>query len=131
MRLIFLFITALWPAMALAQNTSASGERLFDLHCAACHGADARGTGIVGATLEETPADLTTLTKRNGGPFPVSLTVTKIDGRTRVRAHGREMPVYGYFFKGPKETLQTPEGESIDTTIAIAQIIAWLRTIQR
>ena len=38
----------------------ARGTQLYSLHCAMCHGADARGTGTVGAFLvKKKPSDLT------------------------------------------------------------------------
>ena len=130
MRIPYLILFALWPSHSLAEGTPAPGERLFALHCAACHGLDARGTGSIGAALAENPADLTTLAQRNGGRFPVMQAVSKIDGRTEVAAHGDAMPVYAYFFDGPKTTLQASDGKTIETTEAIAQIVFWLSTQQ-
>ncbi len=131
MRFSCILLFAFWPVVSLANDPEAQGKRLFALHCAACHGDDARGSGSVGAALEENPADLTVLQRDNGGTFPVLRTVTKIDGRTIVKAHGATMPFYGYFFKGPVETLHTASGDAVETTRAIAQIITWLEAIQR
>jgi hypothetical protein len=40
--------------------------------------------------------DLTTLSKNNGGVFPISRVYNVIDGREEVKAHGtREMPIWG------------------------------------
>jgi len=46
------------------------GATLFTTHCAACHGKDARGSGIITSALRHTPPDLTRYTARNGGVFP-------------------------------------------------------------
>jgi hypothetical protein len=42
------------------------------------------------------PADITTLSKRNGGTFPINRVYEIIDGRQEIKAHGpREMPIWG------------------------------------
>ncbi len=46
------------------------------------------------------PADLTGLSKRNGGEFPFWRVYGIIDGRQRIQSHGpSEMPVWGERFK--------------------------------
>ena len=39
------------------------GKAEFELHCAVCHGMDAKGNGFVGASLKVSPPDLTVLAK--------------------------------------------------------------------
>jgi mono/diheme cytochrome c family protein len=64
--------------------------------CAACHGEDGKGDGILASVLKVPPADLTTLAGRNGGFFPLSAVTEIIDGRTLIAAHGtRKMPMWG------------------------------------
>lgn len=76
-----------------------SGEELFMRYCAACHGADAMGTGPVARTLNKQVPDLTRLADRAGGEFPAGATRDAIDGRSMVVSHGtRQMPVWGYEF---------------------------------
>jgi mono/diheme cytochrome c family protein len=68
--------------------------------CAACHGEDGRGGGILASILKVPPADLTTLARRNGGYFPLTAVTEIIDGRTLIAAHGtREMPIWGFDVK--------------------------------
>ena len=43
------------------------GKQEFELHCAVCHGLDAKGNGFLGASLKIVPPDLTSLAKNNGG----------------------------------------------------------------
>src|SRR5260370_17881984 len=47
-----------------------SGKLQFRQYCAQCHGMDATGDGPVAAALNHKPANLTTLSKNNGGGFP-------------------------------------------------------------
>ena len=57
---------------------------------------DRSGYRAVLELSEQTPANLTTLSKNNGGVFPFARVYQIIDGREQVQAHGiREMPVWG------------------------------------
>lgn len=88
----------LWVSASQAQQTVDFGRREFERSCASCHGIDANGQGPMRHDLTRQPADLTTLTKRNGGVFPYLQLWETIDGRVAplFSAHGaREMPVWG------------------------------------
>jgi mono/diheme cytochrome c family protein len=75
------------------------GSRLFQTHCASCHGLTARGGGPVASHLRPSPPDLTQFTRRNGGMFPRERVYRIIDGRD-VSVHGSgDMPVWGDVFK--------------------------------
>jgi mono/diheme cytochrome c family protein len=76
------------------------GPEIFKNHCATCHGSDGRGHGPVAADLKHTLPDLTTLTARNGGKFPLERVKQVIEGQAETpAAHGtREMPVWGPVF---------------------------------
>lgn len=72
------------------------GKRLYDGHCAVCHGKQGKGDGPYAGMGETRVADLTTLSKRNNGAFPFQRVYDIIDGREAVKAHGsREMPIWG------------------------------------
>jgi mono/diheme cytochrome c family protein len=87
-----------------AQSVDAGGQIVdigkyeYDGHCAICHGLSGTGQGIepYWNFLNKTPANLTTLSKNNGGVFPFARVYQTIDGREQIQAHGtREMPVWG------------------------------------
>lgn len=81
------------PLVAHAQEV---GQNEYMNSCAACHGADAKGSGPVNEALTIVAPDLTTLAARNGGKFPLLDVIQTIDGRRDVAAHGtRAMPVWG------------------------------------
>src|SRR5579863_4277202 len=83
-------------AAARAQDAD-PGKTAYLASCAACHGADGKGDGILNSVLKTPPADLTTLAKRNDGMFPIAAVSEIIDGRTLIAAHGsREMPIWGF-----------------------------------
>ena len=89
----------------------ASGKEMYVNHCAACHGADAKGDGPAAAALKTAPADLTTLAKKNSGKFPANHVYSSIVGDLNVPAHGTaEMPIWGNVYsamsKGRKAEVQ-------------------------
>lgn len=104
------------------------GREAFATHCAACHGADGRGSGPTAAALVTPPADLTRIAARRGGDFPADDITAWIDGRMAPTAHGtREMPVWGYRFA---EGL--PPGELSQDLVRgrILTVVEYLRSIQ-
>jgi mono/diheme cytochrome c family protein len=83
-------------ASAWSQEINA-GKTSYLSSCAPCHGADAKGNGFLSAVLTTPPGDLTTLTRRNGGVFPIAAVTEIIEGRTLIAAHGtRDMPIWGF-----------------------------------
>jgi len=76
-----------------------SGPLQFREYCASCHGMDAKGDGPVAASLKKKPADLTMLSKNNGGVFPTDKVRDFINGSKTAAGHGtREMPLWGNAF---------------------------------
>jgi len=82
------------------QSTSAaSGKGMFNSYCAVCHGTDGKGNGPAAAALKMPPADLTVLSKNNGGKYPALKVSSAIRGDVDVPAHGnKEMPIWGRLF---------------------------------
>jgi mono/diheme cytochrome c family protein len=82
--------------MPIAADQLDIGKREFDASCANCHGLNGKGGGQFAQLLQLRTPDLTTLSKNNGGVFPISRVYNVIDGREEVKAHGtREMPIWG------------------------------------
>ena len=78
----------------------ARGEESFMRNCASCHGTQAIGDGPVAATLKVEPANLTQLSKKEGGEFPFWRVHRSVDGRLELPSHGtREMPIWGFVFR--------------------------------
>lgn len=81
---------------------SLSGPEMYRTFCASCHGVDGKGNGPAAAALKKAPADLTLLSKKNGGKFPAERVRAFIEGTDpkTVEAHGsREMPIWGDVFR--------------------------------
>ena len=90
-----MIIAATGVTTAVAADKVDLGKREYDSNCIACHGKDLKGGAYVDF-LKVTPPDLTQLSKKNGGVFPLERVYAVIDGRQEVKAHGpRDMPIWG------------------------------------
>ncbi|MGQ0737237.1 MAG: c-type cytochrome [Acidobacteriota bacterium] len=103
---------AVAPAIALGQEkpkieqapiprvSPVDAKEMFNSYCSVCHGPMGRGNGPAAAALKKAPADLTTISARNGGKFPEIQVRRYIEGLDEVAAHGsREMPIWGPLFR--------------------------------
>jgi mono/diheme cytochrome c family protein len=78
----------------------ANGSEMFRAYCAVCHGTGGLGNGPAASALRKRPADLTQLTRKNNGKFPVYRVANVIQGVDISAAHGsRDMPVWGTVFR--------------------------------
>lgn len=108
-----------------------AGKALYNRYCTACHGETADGDGAMRPVLVIRPANLRRLAAENDGVFPLRDVIWRIDGRDPVLSHGSMMPVYGEVFgAGPPETLRTAAGQPIMTTEPMADLVAYLRSLQ-
>ena len=106
------------------------GRRMFLLHCATCHGQTGEGNGPLARHLSLNAADLTEISKNNGGTFPFWPTYKRIDGREELKDKGpRPMPAWGKEFLkqiGPG----TPEAEAL-VRKRILNLVYYVESIQR
>ena len=86
---------------SVPESEGLSGAVLYRHNCAVCHGADGRGAGPAAPALRDRIPDLTLLTKRNRGEFPMFRVsqIIQSDG-VDIVAHGsRDMPMWGDVFR--------------------------------
>jgi mono/diheme cytochrome c family protein len=75
------------------------GKREYVSNCANCHGMDGKGNGPYSDLLKKSPPNLTTLSKNNGGIFPMDRLYQNIIG-DNIKAHGsRDMPIWGMEYR--------------------------------
>lgn len=111
-------------AGAQDNEQAAIGKVTYRVYCQSCHGAGAKGDGKLAELMKVTPADLTRLSKQNGGTFPADKVAGVIDGRADVLAHGgREMPVWGQNFL-------EKTGNEEDVKTRVRQLVLFLESIQ-
>lgn len=90
------FSALLWVFPVIAQETT--GERDYRRACVSCHGGSGKGDGPLADLMTLKVSDLTVLSISNDGTFPLHDVMMFIDGRSRIRAHGGDMPVWGQIF---------------------------------
>lgn len=104
----------------------ADGKASFEAYCVSCHG-DGHGLGQLVSELKTLPADLTELSLRNDGVFPVERVYQAIDGRNAIPEHGtREMPIWGNIW-GYDDGAPVPQ-EVVDQRIN--ELVEYIRSIQ-
>jgi mono/diheme cytochrome c family protein len=113
--------------MVPIQPTAVSDVRgMFTSYCAACHGPAGKGDGPAASALKKAPADLTTISARNGGKFPEVKVRRFIEGIDEVAAHGsRDMPVWGTLFRSLDITNQAA------ALMRVQLLTDYLKSIQR
>lgn len=135
MRTVKLMVAALLLASggnAAAAQEMSYGEAEYLNSCAVCHGLEGKGDGPLGDVLMKRPADLTLISRRNGGSFPYNRVFAVIDGRFDVPGHGeREMPVWGRQFLVDDTDLYGPSGGEIVTTERIHELAGYVQSLQR
>ena len=123
---------AVGTAIACAPVKTVTGADLYGEFCAACHGASGRGDGPAAASLPVKPADLTTLSDRNGGRFPMTRVLSTIDGYTRVQEGAHVMPEFGSnLSKGPVLMVDTGDGIASPVPARLLALARHLETLQR
>lgn len=124
-------VAALMSAGAANAQAPAKAERgagEYMRYCAACHGVDGDGKGLVAPAMKVAPSDLTRLTERHGDPLPRQKLAEFIDGRRPLASHGsREMPVWGERLWKDVPS-RTPEMRKRGTILVI---LDYLESIQR
>ena len=109
------------------------GKREFESNCAVCHGVLGRGDGSVVELLRRAPPDLTQLSKRNGGVFPIDRVYQTIEGGT-VAAHGtREMPIWGrdYRIQGAEYYMDVPYDPEVYVRTRMLWLVEYLSRLQQ
>ena len=105
------------------------GEKTYEKYCSTCHGHEATGGGDLTQVLTVDVPDLTQLSARNDGEFPMLRVIHVIDGRTGMRGHGGTMPVYGALFDDEYESAG-PFGAPVYTRGRILSLAYYLESLQ-
>jgi mono/diheme cytochrome c family protein len=108
------------------------GKSEYEANCILCHGKDLRGGAYVDF-LTATPLDLTQLSRKNGGVFPVARVFDVIDGRNEVKSHGtRDMPIWGrdYQIKAAECYIDLPYDGEAYVRGRILALIEYLHRMQ-
>jgi mono/diheme cytochrome c family protein len=106
-------------------TSAASGKEMYTSYCAVCHGTDGKGGGPAASALKTPPADLTVLSKNNGGKYPALKVNSTIRGTNDLPAHGsKEMPVWGPLF------WNMSHGHQSEVQQRVANLTRYIETLQ-
>jgi mono/diheme cytochrome c family protein len=104
-----------------------SGKQMYVSYCASCHGVEGKGNGPVGLALRQPPADLSALSRNNGGKFPTQHVVAILQFGSQASAHGTaEMPVWGPVFDRMDGNAPQPALKSL----RISNVVRYIETLQ-
>ena len=107
-----------------------TGNHLYQAKCAVCHGSSGKGDGPYANLLTARPSDLTLISRRNDGEFPLWKIYETISANEMVPAHGvRDMPIWGQELAAEAETLGLNEKSYIRGRVF--SMIAYLLSIQQ
>lgn len=126
---VLLWLT-LGQGLAQQEEIAKAGKPTYEQSCAVCHGLAGKGGGGAANILTVKPADLTQVSKKNGGEFPFWRVYRIIDGREEViKGHGnREMPIWGTEFRATAGSGNT--GAESAVRGRILELIYYLQSIQ-
>ena len=116
----------------LAQQAAKDpGKREYDSNCATCHGTNGKGNGDYVEWLKRSPPDLTTLTQRNAGVFPITRLYEVIEGVGS--GHGsRDMPIWGqrYSSKAAEYYIDVPYNQEAYVRARILWLVEYINRLQ-
>lgn len=111
--------------IAIKSTSAASGKEMYTSYCAVCHGADGTGGGPAAGALKTAPADLTMLSKSNGGKFPALKVASVLQGTAALPAHGsQEMPMWGPLFR------IVSGGHEAELRLRISNVTGYVESLQ-
>ncbi len=106
-----------------------TGAEDFASYCAGCHGAGGTGNGEDAAGLAVKPADLTAITARNGGSFPMTRVMAHIWGYAQ--EGGRVMPRFAPLLDGNMVLFDSGDGIETPTPIRLVQLGQYVKSLQK
>lgn len=109
-------------------ETIPTGAEDFASYCATCHGAGGTGDGETAASLATKPANLTTISARNGGTFPMTRVMAHIWGYAQ--EDGRVMPRFAPLLDGNLVLFDSGDGIATPTPIRLVQLGQYVQSLQ-
>jgi mono/diheme cytochrome c family protein len=108
-------------------TSPASGKQMYVSYCAPCHGVDGKGSGPMASSLVQRPADLSVLSKNNGGKFPSTHVASVLQFGAKNPAHGTaEMPIWGSLFS----QMNPPSPQKDLVALRVSNLAQYLQTLQ-
>ncbi len=106
-----------------------TGAEDFGQYCAVCHGNGGKGDGDAAADLAQRPADLTRISARNGGSFPMTRVMAQIWGYAQ--EDGRVMPQFAPLLDGNLVLFDGGDGIATPTPVRLVQLAQYVQGLQK
>ncbi|HUV69676.1 MAG TPA: c-type cytochrome [Terracidiphilus sp.] len=107
------------------KTSPASGKQMYRSYCASCHGLNGKGNGPIAASLKTPPADLTELSRNNGGKYPWAHVTSVLEYGVKIPSHGTaDMPVWGPVLG------KMDQANSQEKALRITNLSKYLETMQ-
>lgn len=116
--------------VSTADKFSDLGKDLFVEHCARCHGFDATGKGSDANELKTQPADLTKISERRGGVWPMLEVMSILDGYLKVQEPRDDVPIITKLNDGPTVEFDTGNGLVTRIPSRLIEVAEYLESIQ-
>lgn len=111
----------------VSKTPANSGKQMYASYCASCHGVDGKGNGPVASSLKQTPADLSVLSRNNGGKYPTDHVIAVLQFGAAASAHGTaDMPVWGPVLS----KLDESSTQSSSKALRISNLAKYIETLQ-
>ena len=107
-----------------------TGADDFGAFCASCHGVTGVGNGELAGGLAKAPANLTTLSARNGGAYPSTRVMAQIWGYTGAKSD-RVMPEFAALLDGELVPFDGGDGIATPTPIRLVQLAEYVESLQK
>ena len=130
MRPVSVLTSLLVGCLAIPAGADEVGHAEFIANCAVCHGEYGKGQGELAELLTIEMPDLTGIAARHDGSFPMLDVIHIIDGRSGMRAHETNMPLWGERFTAPVAEASGPYAAEIAARGRILSIAYYLESIQ-
>ena len=130
---IIVTLALVFGLIACAPAPEVVGRGIYNDNCTSCHGKTARGDGPLANQLDRPVPDLTMISERNEGVFPMAKVLSTIDGYTRrLREGDLVMPEFGIDLQaGPLVNFDSGDGIATPTPSRLIAVAEYLRSIQR
>jgi len=109
---------------------SQPGAQAYQDYCAICHGPGAKGDGELASKLAVPPPDLTRISARNGGVFPLRDVADSVYGY-RGKHDLDLMPEFTALLDGPETVLTDAAGREQPVPQRLAEMLVYLQSLQR
>ena len=129
---LILLVTLFFGTADIAAEEELIGADEYRISCLSCHGVGGKGNGTMAQFLKVQPSDLTTITKKNEGVFPLDKVYRTIDGRQGVTGHGeRDMPIWGArYLREDAERYGSFGGDDV-VRMRILELVYYIQAIQQ